>query len=478
LRRLKAITVLTSALSLPGLLAVAAVTAATASAAPTAQTAQTDAPADTITIDFANSQPSSVGLLTVGVTSTSPIASLAVHVINPDTHADVLDPTMVEKQSDPIGLTFHGVWTVATPVTTAQLPIGSYDIAVDANDVGGTTVTGVKVPTSWEFKSVPVVTFNNPPLIDFGHPTGQVTGTVALRAPDGTRSAYQGAISLIDSWSAGPQPAQTDASGNFSIAITPPSPGGQDPGASVEVNVPDTAANRAAGNAHLDFSVPQDPTALKAKSPVAVTYGGKVSVTGSLTYRPRGQATFVPVTRPTKVEVFRSGHKTSVPDATGMTDGHGNFAITLPASTGTTWMVGGGIDLVQNLLQSSGTTVTENVTYNTVITNFMVSPGQHRSLTFSGCLGLPTNVPGAPVPPVSALKLQWAADQNGPWHNLSTQVSKGGPCGHNGARFSGQATAQVSSAFYRADFPGALTTSSDHNGYHSARSGRVHVTVR
>jgi hypothetical protein len=475
LPRLKATPVITLALSLLGLLAGTAAIASTASAAPGTRA---DTPADTITVISATSDLATIGRLTVQANSTSPITSLTVHVINPDTQADVLDPAMTKLEADLIGNAFHNFWTVVTPITTAQLPVGAYDIVVDATDQGGTTVTGVQVAAPWQFKWIPVVTFTGRQAVDYGHPTGQLTGTVQLRSPGGDLSAYKGPISLSYDWASGPAAAQTDASGNFSVAIAPIYNHTQDPLVTVGVGIPSTATN-VAGAGQIDFAQFPSPSKITVKSPISVTYGAKASLTGTVEYGSIVQGGLVPVNRPTALTVYKSTNHTGKPDVTGTTDANGNFAITLPASTGATWTAWvGGTDPAENLLDFSHVTVTENVTYNTVITSFKVAPGQHRSLTFAGCLGLPANVPGAPVPPASALKLQWSAGKSGPWHNLSTRISRGGPCGHNGARFSGKATAQISSAYYRADFPAIATTSSSHNGYHSSASNPVHVTVR
>jgi len=141
----------------------------------------------------------------------------------------------------------------------------------------------------------------------------------------------------------------------------------------------------------------------------------------------------------------------------------------LPTSTGTTWRVVAGWD-PSALLAPASFPVTEKVSYNTVITGFKASLSHSRTLTSSGCLGLPASVPGVAVPPVSALKVEWASSKNGPWHTLTRTISKGGPCGHNGARFSGKATSQQGYAYYRVYFPGVPVDPRKLAGYNASAS--------
>jgi hypothetical protein len=159
-------------------------------------TAARAATADTIFVNSVSSPNDNLGSLAVELTSTTEITSLAVHVINQDTHADVLDPAMSHTSStdSPGNLTWDNVWTVTTPITTADLPAGDYTILVDATDQGGTTVTGASAGP-WQYTSVPVITVSSDRLsIDYDQPTANVTGTASLRNPDGTTTPYQGQV--------------------------------------------------------------------------------------------------------------------------------------------------------------------------------------------------------------------------------------------------------------------------------------------
>ena len=156
---------------------------------------------DYITVDYAASPDSSVGDLSVYVTSTTPITALDVRILGWDTSTDLLDPAVTQTSST--GGTYapyESTWTVTSPITTAQLPLGGYDVTVDATDQGGTVATGGDAGR-WEF--LPSLAFTvsaDSTAIDYDHPTATVTGTVTLDNPDGTTTPYQGPLYLVESW--------------------------------------------------------------------------------------------------------------------------------------------------------------------------------------------------------------------------------------------------------------------------------------
>jgi hypothetical protein len=438
----------------------------------TAATARADS-SDVITVNSVSSPNDQLGSLSVDVTSTTPVTSLAAHVLNSGTQADALDPAMSQASSTYTdwSQTYESVWTVTTPVTTAQLPAGDYAVTVDAADQGGASVTGASAGT-WQYTSVPVITASaDRTRIDYGHPTANITGTVRLHNPDGTTTPYQGPVVVVESW-ASTVTFQSDPAGNFSFPASPLYAGGSE--VYLLANVQQTSGNRW-GQFPMDFSVTQDPAKITAAvSPSQVPWGAQASITGTVSYQPAGQSGYLPATAaPVSISVFKSDNYTSVPDATGMTDATGHFSIPLPQNPGATWIVAGGTGTANVMLQLGQADVTEVVAFNTTITSFTTSLNQHWGITFAGCAGLPASVPNASRPPASALKLQWSAGKNGPWHNLARAITSGGPCGHNGLRFSGTALAPVNYAYYRVYFPGTPADSIYHEGFHSSASSPV-----
>jgi hypothetical protein len=438
----------------------------------TAATARADN-SDIITVNSVSSPNDHLGSLSVDVTSTTPITSLAVHVLNSGTQADVLDPAMSQTSSTYTdwSQTYESVWTVTTPITTAQLPAGDYAVTVDTADQGGTSVTGASAGT-WQYTSVPVITASaDRTSIDYGHPGANITGNVSLHNPDGTATPYQGPVVVVESWAAAVT-FQSDAAGNFSFPASPLYAGGSE--VYLLANVQQSSGNRW-GQFPMDFSVTQDQAKVTAAvSPSQVQWGAKASITGTVTYQPAGQSGYVPATTaPVSISVFKSGNYTNIPDATGVTDATGHFSIPLPQNPGATWTVEGGPGTSSTMLQLTQAYVTEVVAFNTTVTSFTTSLNQHWGLNFAGCAGLPASVPNASRPSVSALKLQWSPGKSGPWRNLTTAITSGGPCGHNGLRFSGTATAAVNYAYYRMYFPGTPADSIYHEGFDSSASSPV-----
>jgi hypothetical protein len=427
---------------------------------------------DVITVYSVSSPNDNLGALAVDVISTTEVTNLAVHVINSDTQADVLDPAMSRTSATFNGSSYENVWTVTTPITTADLPAGAYTVTVDATDQGGTTVTGVNAGT-WQYTSATVITVSSDRLnIDYGHQSANITGTASLRNPDGSTTPYQGDIHVFESWATFAT-AQSDASGKFSLTVSPLGAGGGE--IYLLAQVWQTAASRGGQSNGIDFTLTQDPARITAAvSPALVQYGSAASITGTITYQPAGQTGYVPATTPITVRAFQMYNYTNVPDATGVTDGTGHFSIPLPRTTGVGWKLDVDTGQASSLLSLAGTLyLNENVIFNTAVTGFATTLNQHWGLSFSGCLALTASIPGASVPPVSNLRLQWAPTKTGPWHTMSASIkSTGSLCSH-GLRFTGTASAPYNYAYYRAYFNAAPANATTFEGFHASSSNVV-----
>jgi hypothetical protein len=459
LLRPRAITVITLALS------ALAVLAGTASAA------RADA-ADAITAGSAASPDDNVGNLAVPLNSTTPVTAATAHVLQGST--DVLDLSL-SQTSVSASAPYQSVWTVTSPVTEAQLPLGAYSVTIDATDQGGTSVTSAPAGT-WDFLPVAVASISaDHTAVDYASRTATVTGTVQAHNPDGSVTPYQGAVTVTNSWNAAPQTVQTDTSGNYSATVLPAyfCPDCQlTVSAAASAGVGTTI--RAASSPAVQFTLTYDPVKLTAKlSSAAVNYGSPVSVTGTVTYQPLGQAGYVPAAG-APVKVYKSGNFSSAPDASGVTDMNGNYTIALPKSIGTSWTVdvagGNGTNVLLDNVEAS---VTENVLYNTVISGFKVTLNQHWGLSYSGCFGLATAVPTQGVIRPDIIQFQWAPSKTGPWHAMTRTIKIGAGCGNGGALFSGTATAPVNYAYYRTYFPGLPVDAGNLAGWHASASATL-----
>ena len=212
---------------------------------------------DYITVNFASSPDTNLGLLSVDVSSTTPITSLAIHVLSQSTDADQLDPAAQETSNIDDGSSYESVLTVTTPVTPPQLPAGDYNIAVDATDQGGTHAVGSPAGP-WEFTSSATLTINaSPALIDYNQQTATVSGTVTLHNPDGSQTYYQGPLTLNQGWTVSAPTVNTDATGHFTTTVSPQAPGGGL--ASVNLILEDTPANRAEVSPGFHLHRPAEP---------------------------------------------------------------------------------------------------------------------------------------------------------------------------------------------------------------------------
>lgn len=420
--------------------------------------------ADTITVVSAGSPAAHVGELSVVADSTTPITSLTVHVLSSGN--DVLDPAMTKQSQTPIAGGYQSTWTVTAPITEGTsptgLPLGVYTISVDATDAG-TSVTGVDAGTLY-FIDEPTLTIGpaSPPPVSFDHPSVTVSGQVTMLTPDGTVSDYQGKITLVPSWQPSTIPVTTDVNGDYQATVSPTSTGDY-------VYAQISVASGAVASPDVIFTVQVDAVAIKARlSSTTVTYHAKESVAGTVTYQPAPGAAYKPL--PHHKVVVYSEQDPATPAATGVTDANGNFKIALPTAQTTTWQVAAGGD--NPLLGYASVGLNMYVNLPTVVTGFHVRLDQHWQLTFGGCLGLTQPVSGANLYLSPGPVIQWAYSPRGPWHTLKRVETGVDACGHDGAAFSGTATAPVNYAFYRAYYPGSAASYQSY-GYTTTTSAQV-----
>ena len=422
------------------------------------------AAADTITIVSAGSPAAHVGELSVEADSTTPITTLAVHVLREG--QDLLDPAMTEESQTATADGYQSIWTVTDPIAEGTsptgLPLGVYTITVDATD-GGTSVTGVAAGTL-SFIDEPTVTIGpaSPPTVKFGSPSVTISGQVTMLAPDGTVSDYQGNIALVTSWQLKATPLMTDATGGYQATVSPTGTGDY---AYAQLSTPYGVV----ASPDVLFNVQVDAVALKAHlSSATVAYRAADSVVGTVTYQPAPGAAYQPL--PDYKILVYNDQDPAAPAATGVTDASGNFKIGLPTTQFTSWEVTTGAG--SPLLGSASVGLTMYVDLPTVVTDFHVRLNQNWKLTFGGCLGLTEPVSNANLYLAPGPVIQWAVNPKGPWHILKRAETGVDACGHDGAAFSGTATAPWNYAYYRAYYPGGAAGYQSY-GYASATSPRV-----
>lgn len=426
---------------------------------PTPSPLSTQSPIDTITIVSATSTPVTGGVqLSVTANSTTPIVTMNAHMLDATTSDDVLDVAMAQSSTgpNPGDSTWTATLTEGTPPT--GLPLGTYNITVDAADAG-TSVTGVpEGPFAFqETASILSNPVNTVISHSNQHPT--VSGTVTVSGPGITTStAYTGPLVLQDS--GGNVPLTLNSSGGYSYTFTNP-----EPGETFAIGVPPSTTVAGASTQPAAFTVHDDPLKIAASlSAKAVTYGGRVTVGGTVSYEPA--TAFVPIAGVT-VNIYDRAAAPR-PVATAVTDGNGHFSANLPKEPASVhWVLQAG----GPYLNTATVTLPMKVSLPTVISGFQATLSQFWQVSYRGCLALPAHVPGY-VQSLAGLVIQYAPKVTGPWRTLgAVPRQKSVLCGNGGMTFGGTLNAKLNYAYYRAVYAGGTDVAG--TGYLSSASGKV-----
>ena len=430
-----------------------------------AATAQ--AATDTITVVSAGSPATSVGDLSVVVDSTTPLTALTVHLLNGTT--DVMDPPMTATDANaPITGGYQSTYTVTTPIPEgtlpAGLPLGDYGITVDAADAG-TSVTGANAGTLAFVDELTFTVAADHTQVSYDNKVVTLSGSVTSLSPDGTTTPFAGStVTMVSSFKSD-VPVPTDGSGDFSIQVTPH--GGD--WVFFESGLNSTANGQ---SPTVNFTVQMDPVRVTASlSAKTVTYGGKVTATGTVTYEPG--TTYVPLAGNT-VAIYETQNPYS-PVMSATTDSNGHFSVTLPGVAGdTTWKFEAGGVPGDPYLDQAVASLPMAVNLPVTITGLHVTLSQYWKLSVSGCLGLARKIPGSFVRN-GGLVIQYGETPRGPWRTLIRGFQWGNGCGNAGVRFSTSATAAVNYAYYRAYVPALKSDGGTDPGYTAGASGSVLV---
>jgi len=453
--RSRVLVVLALALALTGAACGAVGPASAASPVPV----PTVNPVDSVTIGSAGFTQNATQL-SITANSTAPLASMKAHLYDSTTSDHVLDLIM---QPPPGGAAAGAsTWTAAVSEGAAPggLPLGTYSVTVDITFQDGTVNPPGLSAGTVAFQEAPSVTLKVNPALSYGNQHPAISGTVTVLAPGAAAATpYAGEQVTLEDSQLGSVPLTTNASGGYSYTFAAPRAG-----ETFSVQVPQTSAIAAAQSATETFTTHNDKVRMAASlSAATVTYGGKVTVKGTVSYAP-GTAKFVPLPRQSVRIYDRPGSMSPV--ASAVTDGKGNFAVTLPKeATSVHWVLRAG----GPYLNTATSTLPMKVNLPTVVTGFTAALNQLWQVSFRGCLGLRAGVPGY-VPSLTGLTIQYAARPNGPWHKLGTVARQASfVCGNDGRTFSATLPAQLNYAYYRAVYAGG--TDQTGTGYLPSASG-------
>jgi hypothetical protein len=397
---------------------------------------------DPITIVSAGSPASNVGDLTVVADSTVSITAMTADLVpfNTNVQPTLLSPVLTQTgTASTADGQIQSTWSVATPITESQLSLGDYQINLDVtfSDSTTTSLTNVGVLAFGDQLTFTVAA--NHTQVSYDNQVVIVSGSVTALNPDGTTTPFADQAVTMVGTVEGDQSVPTDANGDFTVTLRPQ--GGD--WVLFEANI--NSGSRGESQA-INFTAQLDPVKMTASlSATTVTYGNRVTASGTVTYDPAGS--YVPL--PDHIVTIYETQDPYASVASAMTNASGRFSVVLPNVAGdTTWTLNGGGVVGDPYLDQASLSLPMKVNLPIAITGFHASLSQYWQLSYGGCVGFARSIPGSYVQ--ASLVIQYAPRPSGPWRTLNVETQLSGGCGNQGARFSGTATAPVNYAYYRA----------------------------
>jgi hypothetical protein len=436
------------------MLAIAAAASAAVAAVPVA------AAASSITIDSVSSPPGEPGLLSIQVEAPTAVTSLTVY-IDSGTTTELTIP--FSDLSLTAGSASIGTWTVQTPITEAQLSLGTYQVTADATDAGGDSVTGISAPDTFFFGMYPAVTIAaSTTTLSYSQQSVTFTGQVTAYSPEGLREGVASQVVTITDSDGGSWPATTDQNGNYSVTATPDLASGTGLAASFTASVSSSPTTAQATSPGLELTGDVDPVQVTvALSKSVADFGTAVTLSGTALQESDG--IWLPLAN-SAIDVtgtdYYSGDSVQAIPAT--TDASGNFSLVLPAQPTTTWTANPAPSqylTVSNSQLGLPNSATLTVVLPTRTTNLHIAYSPAGQVTASGCLGLGSAVSSFSdlVPPADAdVYLQYSRTAGGPWRTLGSLADGTGPSCRGSTGFGGVTSPPALTGHYRIDFTGQL----------------------
>jgi hypothetical protein len=439
-----------------------------------------DASSGVITVLSASSPASSVGSLSIELESTTPVvpSSISAQLSASGTNVVTVSDFDLTGGSNTGGTVT--TWTVATPITVAQLPLGTYTIGVSASDTGGDTAS-VSDAGTLAYLIQPTITLAaSPSTVSYGQ-TLTFSGTVTGLFPDGSEQPLAGQPVTI---SANAPAATTDSSGNFSVSVQA-GPTTIYDATSFDAGI-DTATVANGFSNSADITIAPDPVQLTAQlSSNAVSYGTAVTLSGQISFE--SGTTWLPFTGAT-IGVFNN-YFGPFPnyidpyyaiDDSLVADNSGDFTVSLPVTgpeqlqafyapptDASAWFdLPAAVNLPLSVVLPDG------------LSQVTASLTPAGGVSLSACLDVDTPAGASYVNPVSVIpdvpdvQFQYAGSPAGPWKTLISAAPTAAGANSNGTAecYSGQAKAPGTSEYYRAETDGSVN-------FQPATSSAVHASI-
>jgi hypothetical protein len=397
---------------------------------------------DPITIVSAGSPAGSVGDLTVVADSTVSITAMTADLVpfNSPGQPPALSPVLAETgTASTASGQIQSTWSVATPITESQLPLGDYQINVDVTFSDATTTSLADAGVLGFGDQLTFTVSANHTQVSYDNQAVIVSGSVTGLNPDGSTTPFAGKTITMAGTVGGNASIPTDGNGDFTVTLKPH--GGD--WVLFEANINSGSQGQ---SPTITFTARTDPVKVTASlSAATVTYGNRVTATGTVTYEPT--SSYVPL--PGHIVEIYETQDPHAPVASATTNASGHFSVVLPNVAGDTrWTFDGGGAAADPYLDQASVSLPMKVNLPIAITGFHASLSQYWQLSYGGCVGFARSIPGSYVQ--ASLVIQYAPRPSGPWRTLNVETQLSGGCGNQGARFSGTATAPVNYAYYRA----------------------------
>jgi hypothetical protein len=401
---------------------------------------------ESFTVDSATGNP---GLLSVQIASDMPLTSLTVSVLAAGSTTPALTLPMSDfATSAQDGTGDYGPWTLSSPITTGQLPVGSYNVEVTAASADA-TVTDAPAGVLDFLNEVTFPTFtSNGTTFDFDNQNVTFTGTADVTAPGGTPQPFGTEPLVLEDNDGDSYPFTTAADGSFTITVA-----AKTNAYSVEY-VSD--ATTEGSSAPITITVTPFTTSMTAALSVPHARSGQAdSVSGTLTYSDGGVSTGL---ANTTVSLYSDYYVGATPTATAVTDQNGKFTMPVPTTDGSlTWTLE---STASEYFDAASASLPMTVAEPNYVTSFRASLSAYGVVTVTGCVGASSGT----------AEIQYATRPSGPWTNLGAwKPLQGTGCGNFGQVYQGTYNARLTSAYYRATY----IANNDHEG---AVSKSVHLS--
>jgi hypothetical protein len=357
-------------------------------------------------------------------------------------------------------------WTVATPITVTQLPLGTYTIGVSASDTGGDTAN-VPDAGTLAFLVQPTITLStSPSSVSYGQ-TLTFSGTVMGLFPDGTEQPVADQpVSITPRIG-----ATTDSSGQFTVSVQagPATLGSDTSSESFDAEIDTPTVARAFSNL-AKITIIQDPVQFTAQlSSDAVIYGTPVTVSGEIRFESGN--TWLPFAGAT-IGVSNNMKDGGSPrdfaiSVNAAADASGDFTVVLPItgpelftafyddqSPGDPWFS-----------QPAVFKLPLSVVLPDGLSGLKATLTPAGGVSVAACLDIANPAatayyvnPVSVIPDVPNVQFQYASSPTGPWKTLiSVAPTAVGPNSDGTAEcYSGKATAPGTSDYYRAMTDGSI----------------------